>query len=115
MDEADKSIEAYEKLYTSIPSIGFLSRKKRVIAFLKITKMTQQMIDDHEISEDQALYLLSILVRKCARFQKAAMMVALNLADISRKQIQPIGFKYANNMRCNMQMLPVDDEMSDQS
>lgn len=115
MDEADKSIEAYDKLYNSVPSIGFLSRKKRIIAFLKITKMTQQMIDDQDISEEQALYLLSILVRKCARFQKAAMMVALNLATISRKQIQPIGFRYANEMRCNLQMLPVDDEVSSQS
>jgi vesicle coat complex subunit len=114
VDEADKSIEAYEKLYKSVPSIGFLSRKKRIIAFLKITKMTQQMIDDQDISEEQALYLLSILARKCARFQKAAMMVALNLASINRKQIQLIGFRYANEMRCNLQMLPVDDEISNQ-
>jgi hypothetical protein len=58
--------------------------------------------------------LLSILARKCAPFQKAAMMVALNLASISRKQIQPIGFRYANEMRCNLQMLPVDDTLTNQ-
>ena len=109
MDEADKSILAYDKLYRQIPSIGFLSRKKRVMAYLKVTKLAQQLIDEQEISEDQTLYLLSILARKCAPFRKATMMAALNLGSIDRKAIQPIGFKYANEFRCNLQMLPVDD------
>ena len=109
MDEADKSLEAYDMLNNKIPSIGFLSRKKRIIAYLKVTKLAQQLIDDKNISEENALYLLSTLVRKNASFQKAAMMVALNLANIDRKLIRPIGFQYANNMRCNMQMTPVDD------
>ncbi len=38
IDLADKSIEAYETLSQNIPSIGFLSRKKRII----VTKMAQQ-------------------------------------------------------------------------
>lgn len=109
MDSADKSLQAYETLYNSIPSIGFLSRQKRAIAFFKVTKLAQKMIDEEEISADNALYLISILVRKSADFQKAAMMVALNLADIDRKIISAIGFKYANEMRCNLQMFPVDD------
>jgi len=109
MDDADKSLEAYDRLYKIMPSIGFLSRKKRVRAFLKVTKQAQQMIDEQMLSEDNALYLLSVLVRKSASFQKAAMMVALNLAQIDRKAISLVGFNYANNMRCNMQMMPVDD------
>ena len=111
MDEADKYLEAYEKLQNSIPSIGFLSQKKRVIAFLKVTKLAQQMIDEQEISEDNALYLLSTLAGKCAPFQKSAMMAALHLGHIGRKQIKPVGFKYANTMRCNLQMLPIDEDI----
>jgi hypothetical protein len=109
MDEADKSIEAYDALYKSIPSIGFLNRKKRVVAYLKVTKLAQQLVDDQVISEDNAYYLLSILARKCSVFQKTAMMAALNLEKIDRKLIKPVGFKYANEMRSNLHMLPIDD------
>jgi len=109
MDEADKSLDAYEKLYQKLPSIGFLSRKKRVIAYLKVTKLAQQLIDDEEISEDNALYLLSVLARKSSSFQKAATMTALNLQQIDKAAIRAVGFKFANNLRCNLQMLPIDD------
>ncbi len=108
MDEGDKSIAAYETLNTTMPSIGFLSRKKRVIAFLKVTKEAQKMIDDEELSAENALYLLSILAKKKADFQKSAMMTALNLTTINRQLISDIGFRYANEMRANIQMLPVD-------
>lgn len=112
MDEADRSLAAYETLHTGMPSIGFLSRKKRILAYLKVTKLAQQLIDDEQISEDNALYLLSILARKSADFQKAAMMVALNLVTININLIPAIGFKHANEMRCNLQMLPVGDSHS---
>lgn len=69
MDEADTSIKIYDKLYKSVPAIGFLNRKKRVRAYLEVTKIAQQMIDEEEIREDQVLYLLSILVRKYSCFQ----------------------------------------------
>ncbi len=108
MDEAEKSIQAYDRLYQSIPAIGFLSRKKRINAYLKVTEITQVMIDDQEISEDHAVFLLSILVRKSSAFQKAAMMVALNLSAIGKKRLKPVGFKYANELRCSLQLLPVD-------
>jgi len=108
MDEAEQSIQAYDKLYQSIPSIGFLSRKKRINAYLKVTDIIQHMIDEQEISEEHALFLLSILVRKSSPFQKATMMVALNLSNINKKHLQPIGFKYANEFRCSLQLLPVD-------
>lgn len=109
MDEADKSLEAYEMLCNNMPSIGFLSRKKRAIAYLKVTKLAQQFIDDKELSEENMLFLLSTMVRKNKSFQKAAMTAALNLASIDRKLIPPVGFKYANNMRCNLQLTPLDD------
>lgn len=110
MDDSEKSILAYDKLYSNMPSIGCLSRKKRILAYFKIAEMTQVMIDEGEISEDYALFILSILARKCSSFQKAAMMVALNLNTIDKKRLFPIGFKYANEYRCSLQMLPVDDE-----
>lgn len=114
MDEADKSLQAYDKLYLSIPSIGFLNRKKRIAAYLKVTEMTQQMIDEQEISEDHAIFLLSILVRKSPPFQKAAMMTALNLPNIDKKLLKPVGFKYANEFRCGLQLFPVDEDNSTQ-
>jgi hypothetical protein len=111
-EEADKSLQAYDELYQSIPSIGFLSRKKRVSAYLKVTKVAQRLIDEQEVTEEQALFLLSILARKNSSFQKATVMTALNLARIDRKHLQPIGFKYANAFRCSLQFLPVDDNES---
>lgn len=112
MDEADISIEVYETLEKSMPSIGILNRKKRVIAYLKVTKLAQKYVDDQIISEDNAYYLLSTLARKSAAFQKSAMMTALNLENIDRKLIQFVGFKYANEMRSNLHMYPIDDSLS---
>lgn len=114
MDEANQSLQAYEKLYESVPSIGFLSRKKRIAAYLTVTDQAQRMIDEQEISEEQALYLLSILARKCAAFQKAMMMTALNLTNIDRRQLKPVAFKYANEFRCSLQLYPVDENASEQ-
>jgi len=111
MDEADKSLAAYDALKNSMPSIGYLSRKKRIIAFLKVSKKAQEMIDKQDISEDNALYLLSILTKKTADFQKSAMMAAMHLGTVDRKIIPAVGFRYANEMRANLQMLPVDDSI----
>jgi len=109
MDEAEKSLKFYDNICNTMPSIGFISRKKRVYAYLDVTKKVQKLVDDQEISEDNALFLLSVLVRKHSPFQKATMMAALNLASIDRKLIKPIGFKYANDFRCSLKMMPVDD------
>ncbi len=113
MDEADKSLAAYETLKNSIPSIGFLSRKKRIIAFLKVTKKAQTMIDQQDLSEENALYLLSILTKKIADFQKASMMSAMHLATVNRKIIPAVGFRYANEMRANLQLVPIGDTVGD--
>lgn len=112
MDEADESTEAYDKLINNMPAIGIMSRKKRIRAYIKITNMTQEMVDNHLISEDNALFILSMLGRKCATFQKATMMMLLNLPNFDTKLLKPIGFRYANECRCNLQMYPVDDDKS---
>ncbi len=109
MDQADMSMAAYDELLQNMPSIGFLSRKKRLIAFAKVTKKAQLMLDDGQLSEENCLYLLSVLARKCGDFQKSAVMAALNLTAFNQGQISDIGFKYANDMRCNLQMIPVDN------
>ncbi|KAF3980702.1 MAG: hypothetical protein HFP76_00710 [Methylococcales symbiont of Iophon sp. n. MRB-2018] len=106
----DKTLVAYDKLYSSIPPIGFINRKKRIAAFLKISNMLQIMVDKDEVSENDGLYLLSVLARKCSRFQKAAMMTALNLTTIDRSLVSDIGFKYSNDFRCSLRMYPVDDK-----
>lgn len=108
-DKPDQSVEVYDTLYNSVLPIGFMSRKKRVSAYLKTTRITQEMIDEQTIDEDKALFVLSLLVRKYPRFQKAAMMTALNLATIDRAITTPIGFKFANGLRCNLKLLPIDD------
>ena len=63
-DEAEQSIAVYEKLYQRIPPIGFLSRKKRVMAYLTVTQLAQTLIDAGELSEDNAQFVLSLLVEK---------------------------------------------------
>lgn len=91
MDNADQSMQAYETLTKTMPSIGFLSRKKRIIAFLKVTKKAQEMIDKQDISEDNALFLISVMTKKIADFQKSAMTTAMHLAGLNRKIIPAVG------------------------
>ncbi|MEE9398604.1 MAG: hypothetical protein V3V31_16520 [Methylococcales bacterium] len=108
--DTNKSSNTFKKLSNSIPSIGFLSRKKRVLAFIKVTAKAQEMIDAEEITEDEALMLLSLLVRKNKDFQKSGMMTALNLADISAGVMKPIGVKYANSLRAQLKMAPIEQK-----
>lgn len=115
MEEAEKSLQAYDILSESMPSIGFLSRKKRIKAYLKVTEKAQSMIDAQEINEEEGLFLLSILSRKHAAFQKAMMMTALNLAKIDKKLLTPIGFKYVNEFRASLQLSPVEEQDSTES
>lgn len=109
MDQSDQSFAAYEKLQSNMPSIGFFSRKKRIKAYVTITRLAEEMIKNEEISQEQALFLLSILVRKSADFQKATMMTALNLANFKKDQINEIGMTHANEFRAHIQMLPIEE------
>ncbi len=107
-DNADNAIKAFEKLARSVPDIGFLSRKKRVLAYLVVSTNAQRMIDNEEISEDEAIFILSLLMRKHRNFQKAAMMAALNLPKLDREMIKPIDRKYLNEVRKHLKHAPVE-------
>ncbi len=104
-----KTIQVFAELCDVMPKIGFLSRKKRVYAYVTVVEKAQQYADNGEFSEGEILFVLSMMLRKKKDFQKAAMMAALCLAKFESGLVGPIGFKYANDLRVNMRMAPVDD------
>ena len=103
-EQERKTAEAYEKLLKNMPSIGFINRKKRIKAYIQLTKIADYMIKTNEISEDEALFILSLLMRKCSSFQKAAMMTALTLNSIGKDVISPIGVKFSLDVRKNLSL-----------
>lgn len=103
-EQERKTAEAYEKLLKNMPSIGFINRKKRIKAYIQLTKIADYMIKTNEISEDEALFILSLLMRKCSAFQKAAMMTALTLNSIGKDVISPIGVKFILDVRKNLSL-----------
>jgi hypothetical protein len=103
-NNADKITLAYEKLRKIMPSIGILSRKKRIKAYIEITNIVDYMISADEISEEDALFILSMLMRKFAPFQKSASMTAMSLENIGRKVISPIGVQFAVAARRNLNL-----------
>ncbi len=107
MNDDDKLLKIYKKLAKCVPSIGFMSRRKRILAYLTVTINAQQMLDTEEMSEDQALFILSMLMRKHKNFQKAGMMAALNLPSLDKDTLKPIGLLYANEVRKNLNLAPV--------
>lgn len=50
-EQERKTAEAYEKLLKNMPSIGFINRKKRIKAYIQLTKIADYMIKTNEISE----------------------------------------------------------------
>lgn len=107
--DADNSILAFNKLCQNVPAIGFLSRKKRIQAYIAVTNLAQELHDSGEISEEEALFVLSLMMRKHKNFQKAASIVSLNLASLGPRPFKPLGFQFANQMRANLKLSPVDD------
>lgn len=103
-EQERKTAEAYEKLLKNMPSIGLINRKKRIKAYIQLTKIADYMIKTNEISEDEALFILSLLMRKCSAFQKAAMMTALTLNSIGKDVISPIGVKFSLDVRKNLSL-----------
>lgn len=104
----DNIIRVYKKLAKCVPAIGFLSRRKRILAYLAVTINAQQMLDTEEMSEAEALFVLSMLMRKNKNFQKAGMMAALNLPGLDKDTLKPIGLLYANEVRKNLNLALVD-------
>ena len=95
---------AYEKLLKNMPSIGFINRKKRIKAYIQLTEIAQYMITSEELTEEGAMFILSIMMRKCANFQKATMMSALSLNTIGKNILSPIGLKFALEVRRNLNL-----------
>lgn len=105
-------VEIYEKFLKSMPSIGFINRNKRIKAYIKVTNLAQKMIDSHEISEDEALFVLSIMAKKSNPFRKAITMTALSLETLPKEAVKAIGFKYADEMRCTLNLPSAMDELT---
>jgi len=103
-ENADKITLAYEKIRKNMPSIGFLSPKKRIKAYINITKVVEFMIQSDEISEQDALFIFSMLMRKFSQFQKAASMTAMSLDKIGRHVMPPIGVQFAVAARRNLNL-----------
>jgi hypothetical protein len=93
LDNAEK---IFKILYSSMPSIGFLSRKKRILAFISVTRDLQSMIDAGDTDEEEAMFVLSMLMRKNKDFQKSALLTALNLQHIGNKSLTETAVKFAN-------------------
>ena len=102
-------IEVYKALLTNMPPIGFINRTKRIKAYLNVTNKAQKMITNEEITEEEAVFILSIMTKKSNSFRKAATMTALSLETLPEGVIKAAGFRYANEMRCNLNLHPVDD------
>lgn len=107
-----KTIRIFAELCDTMPPIGFLSRKKRLSAYITVTTKAQSLIDSNQSNEGEILFVLSMMVRKKKDFQKVAMMAALSLPKLDPNTLTPIGFKYANDIRVNMQLSPVNDKVS---
>ncbi len=107
---ADKALHVFAELSDSIPDIGFLNRNKRLRAYITVTEKAQQKIETEQINNDEALFLLSMLARKNKDFQKAAMMAALSLAKLDLKLFSAIGVQFANEIRTNLKLIPVEEK-----
>jgi len=105
MQETEQKIsEAYNKLHHSMPSIGFFSRKKRIQAFIDISKIADYMVTTDEVSAEEMLFIFSLLMRKLSSFQKSATMTAMSLDMIGRKVIAPIGVLFIVEVRKNLNL-----------
>ena len=109
MSEENTSLEenttvAFEKLRKNMPPIGFINRKKRIKAYIEITKIAQFMIKNAEMTDESALFILSLMMRKCPAFQKAAMMTALSLNSIGKNILSPIGLTFVLEVRKNLSL-----------
>ena len=100
----EQTTDAYEKLIENMPSIGFINRKKRIKAYIQLTEIAQYMIGNEEISEESAMYIFSVMMRKCADFQKAATMTALSLNTIGKNVFSTVGLKFIIEVRRNLNL-----------
>ena len=109
-----KTLKVFAELCDIMPPIGFISHKKRLTAYITVTTKAQSIIDSNQINEGEMLFVFSMMVRKKKDFQKAAMMTALSLPKLNAEILSPVGFKFVNDIRVNMQLSPVDNKTSAQ-
>ena len=109
-----KTLQVFAELCDIMPPIGFISHKKRLTAYITVTTKAQSIIDSNQINEGEMLFVFSMMVRKKKDFQKAAMMTALSLPKLNAEILSPVGFKFVNDIRVNMQLSPVDNKTSAQ-
>lgn len=102
-------ILVYQTLLKKMPAIGFINHNKRIRSYIVVTNLAEKMIENEEITEEEALFILSIMTKKSHAFRKAATMTALSLNTLPKTAVKKTGFKYANQMRCNLNLHPVDD------
>ena len=100
----ENTTKAFEKLRENMPSIGFINRKKRIKGYIQITEIAQYMISNEEMTNEGALLILSVMMRKCSDFQKAAMMTALSLNTIGKNILSPIGLTFILEVRKNLNL-----------
>ena len=100
----ESTTKAFEKLRENMPPIGFISRKKRINGYIQITEIAQYMISNEEMTDEGALLILSVMMRKCSDFQKAAMMTALSLHTIGKNILSPIGLSFVLEVRKNLNL-----------
>lgn len=100
----ESTTKAFEKLRENMPSIGFINRKKRIKGYIQISEIAQYMISNEEMTNEGALLILSVMMRKCSDFQKAAMMTALSLNTIGKNILSPIGLTFVLEVRKNLNL-----------
>lgn len=108
---ANDAIHIFAELSDCMPPIGFLNRNKRLNAYITVSQKAQLKIEAEQINTDEALFVLSLLARKNKDFQKAAMIAALSLAKLDPKLLSPIGVQFANEIRANMKLSPVTNNL----
>ena len=85
-------------LRKEMPSIGFLSKSKRLTAFYYITARAEELADQDERLALEALELLTYLSRS---FSKAALMAARNMRTIPVGSMCFVGWDYAKSVARN--------------
>ena len=107
-NSADRTLKAFANLADLMPAIGFFSQDKRISAYITITDRAQRFLKNETLTEEEVMFVLSLLVRKNKNFQKASMATALSLHKLDFSYFSPIGISFANEVRKNTNFAPVD-------
>lgn len=83
------------QLNKEMPSIGFLSRAKRIKAFIFITARADELSNN---DLDLSIEAISMLSHMNKSFGKAAMMIAININNMSAGSLFDTGWIMANEL-----------------